>query len=217
METCQPGLKEVFDSEISRRLGILFIKTDAVDLGITEEIIAYAAERVEKQGVGKLNGVYLLETLPCELIPMLYPKLSPDGYEIVADYLCEGNCVMATFKGNGSTDMRQLMNQIKGRRMRDWTLEELNGKMGLNDSVRGMLPVPGTTDKYADAMVKLKAQKTNPALRFTDEEFRVYCRNLIHSPDDLQETIGLLNLLSKVQLRENLSPKLLSMYKEINK
>ena len=50
-----------------------------------------------------------------------------------------------------------------------------------------------------------------------NEEFKVYCRNLIHSPDDLQETLGLLNLLGEGQLKENLSPKLLSMYKEIVK
>lgn len=205
----------VLDFELTHKTGVILIKPDAVELGIAEDIIDYANERVEAQRAGSLEGVYLIDRIGCKDIPSLYPNLSPDGYGMVENYLCTGSSVMAVFRGTGHVNMRELMLDIKGKRMRDWTLEELEGKMGMKDSIRGMLPVPGTISEYADAVAKLKAQKSDPSLRFTDEEFKVYCKNLIHSPDDLYETVGVLSLLSKDQLRESLSPKGYLIYKEL--
>jgi hypothetical protein len=217
MERSLPTLEDIFDRELAMKAGFLLIKPDAVQLGVAEYIIDYAAQRVEKEKAGKLSGVYILNPLRTEQVPLLYPQMTSDTFPRVANYLGEENSVMAVFKGNGLVDMRMLMLKIRGRGMHNWSMEELNGSIGLEDSVRGMLPVPGTTNLYFDVINKLKAKKCDSTLKLTSDELIIFCRNLVHSPGDYEETLGILGLLNITQLKENIPSKLLTFYREIRK
>ena len=64
----------------------------------------------------------------------------------------------------------------------------------LNGSIRDLLPVPGEEDAYRALLSTILAKKADPSIRFSDEEYRFYAQNLIHSPDNEIELKGLFKL-----------------------
>lgn len=179
-------------------IGACLVKPDAVELGVAEYILAHIAHALAIKKAGEMTLVSVIDKLPFEKVPALYPKLDADGYEIVRDYLCAGTCVLAFYKGNGVG--KELL-AMKGKRMGDWSLDELDGSIGWKEGIRCAMPLPGTTKEYQPIVERIRARRLGQPSRFTDDEFRVYCRNLIHTPDDDQELLGLLSLLSKEERR----------------
>jgi len=90
------------------------------------------------------------------------------------------------------------------KRVVERTDDELDNIQGIGTGIRDMIPIPGTRQRYKPVFEKLKESHNNPDVVFTEEEFRIYCRNLIHIPDNLQETCALLGLLNEQELKENL-------------
>lgn len=192
-------------SRLQTKLGAMLIKPDAVNLGVAEPIIAHVSKKLYEEQIGTISGVYLIDGIPISMVPILYPSLPVDGCETVSQYLSDGMCVLAFFEGSGNVDMWAEMTKLKGRRMNDWSIEELGGAVGLNNFIRAMLPVPGTRDKYFPVIDKIILKKRDKSARFTDAEFQIYCRNLVHTPDNIDEFCGLLELISDEQKRELLT------------
>lgn len=189
------------------QIGAMMLKSDAVNLGVTESLIHHVAEYFYHKRAAKLSGVYLIKKIKPEIVPSLYPNLDRDGHEIVTRYLSQGSVVLAFFQGNGSLDMWNEITMLKGKRMNDWDLGELNGALGLKDGMRCIMPVPSTREVYQPVMERIRRKRTDANERFTTDEFETYCQNLVHSPDDLAEFQGLLGLLNKKQRKEVLCQK----------
>lgn len=194
----------LMNNDLSKHVAAMLIKPDAVDLDITEFLIEHVAGLMKQRCNAELEGVHVIESLKEQDIAILYPSLDRDGIEIVRSYLSSGLSVLVTFRGDGTKDLWSGLKQIKGPRMIDWDEEELSGSLGINNFVRAMIPVPGTLGEYEPVLEKIRLKKSDPSARFTDKEFRVYCRNLIHTPDNRQELLGLLSLLDKTSLRTTL-------------
>lgn len=192
-----------YEREFRTRLGIMVIKPDAVQLGIGEELIYYITTKLYESNAGVLNGAYIVQ-INRDYIPSLYPNLGREVGEIVRDYLSEDISIIATFKGNRSQDIWGELHQMKGTRLMDRSEEQLNQPMGIKTGIRDIIPVPSTRNRFQEAFEKLKLRIIDKTIPFTDPEYKVYCRNLIHTPDDLREGIALLNILDRDQIKENI-------------
>jgi len=62
-------------------------------------------------------------------------------------------------------------------------------------SIRDLLPLPADENKYRALMPSLFRRKTDPTHKFTPDEYTYYSRNLIHSPDNMIELKGLLDIV----------------------
>lgn len=192
--------------------GVALIKPDAVELGITEELLAFMSDKIHQAEAGEIRGVYPVQLTPSN-VAKLYPNLHPSFYPQTEKYMVQGPSVLAVFRGNGENNLTSLVKSIKGRRPSDWSKSEIQHSPGLEFGIRCIIPVPGTGKEYAAIKERLIKKTVNPQERFSDEEFSIYVKNLIHSPDDFQEITGLMSLLSQDQLKENFSGKEIGLIK----
>ena len=197
---------KLLQEEFIHKFGVVLIKPDAVELGVDDYIIGRFTQELYEGGIGVLQGVYEVNVKKID-IPLIYPSMSKEDYLAVESYLTEGPSVLFTYTGSGRFNLQDRINNIKGKRLGDSSLEELDGKNGFGNSIRGMLPVPGTIKQFEPVVRRIKLKKNDPSIRFSDAEYHIYSKNLVHSPNDYLETFGLLCLLSAQQLREVLSSK----------
>lgn len=185
-------------------LGLFLVKPDAIKLGIAEEIINYAIEQVHDNQKGEINGIYIVQ-LGKDDVPKVYSTVKREIGEVLIDYLTEDVSVLVTFKGNKKDDLWEFLRNMRGKRLMDRTEEELDNSGGIQTGIRDILPVPSTRQLYRNAFEKLKLRRKDSTIPFTDEEYRVYCRNLVHAPDDLREGCALLKLINQEELEQNLT------------
>ncbi len=202
---------ELLEEEFVHRFGVVLIKPDAIALGVDEFIIGRLTQELYESKTGILQGVYEVGVKKMD-IPYIYPSIPKEDYAVIEDYLSEGSSILLTYRGSGRSNLQDRINEIKGKRLGDWSIEELEGANGFGNSIRGMIPVPGTIEQFEPVIKRIKLKKIDPSIRFSDAEYRIYCRNLIHSPNDCLETLSLLRLLSQQQLIEVLSPRQYLMY-----
>lgn len=188
-------LKNDSEEFLRRNTGLVFIKPDAVQLGVAEEIIDYIATRVYVEGMGILDKVCIIQ-LKSEDVLAIYPEITDRAVETVTDYLTEDVSILVTFKGNQKDDIWQFLEDLRGKRLLDRTFEELENAGGIKTGVRDIIPIAGTRDLYKGVFDKLKLRQLGKEPSFTDGEFKIYCRNLIHIPDRVTEAVALLKLLT---------------------
>jgi nucleoside diphosphate kinase len=196
------------ENYLKTKLGLLLIKPDAVQLGIVEEIIDFVTHEAHFSKTAQLNGVYIINLQKPD-IPLIYASVQTGVGEILKEYMTENICVLVTFKGNKRVDLWKFLHDIRGKRLMDRTPEELQQGISKINGIRDWIPLPSTRKSYENAFQKLEkrfiAGDKSKDIPFTDEEYRIYCRNLVHVPDNLQEVFALLQLLERREIEENLT------------
>lgn len=188
---------------LQKHVGLMLIKPDAINLGIGEDIINHVTQIMYPNA--NLTGVYIIDNITVEQIPIIYPELPSDGYEIVYEYLTSGPCILFGFTSdNEESNLLNTMKKIKGPRLIDWRDEYFEYRPGITSFIRATIPVPGTEMLYKRVIEKILLKRNDPTIRFTDDEFKIYCQNLVHSPDNFKEMFGLLSLVSENEKKEML-------------
>lgn len=194
--------REIHDYMLSREpgpagrsYGAVLLKPDAIE---NNQVTIIKEKIVE--GVTRFSGKIVLERLfdglTFEQVKAMYPSLSGQDLDDTTKYLASGRSLGLVIQADiGQDEMLQEVGAIKGPRVGDRTEERLLEGRKLDGSVRDLLPLPGDEDKYRALLPTLFRRKIEPSHRFTTEEYAYYSQNLIHSPDNVIELKGLLNVL----------------------
>jgi len=190
---------------LSAQTGALLAKPDAVQLGIAEELIYEAQSRLLKENI-ELTCLAVL-TISEEAGPTLYPSMNDSKRTyVMKEYLTQGESIMAIFQGGPSTNVTEKLLQIRGKQIFEYSVEELAAMpYGLQDSLRGIIPVPGTSESYRPVIERLISDRlglTEPLK--SREAYRGGYLNLVHTPSDPLELCGLLSIMPTDLLREAL-------------
>lgn len=179
----------------SRSYGAVLLKPDAIENNQVAIIKAKIIEGVARFS-GKVVMERLFEGLTFEQVRIMYPSLSGQDLEETAIYLAGGRSLGLVIQGDISQDrMLHEVDAIKGPRVGDRTEARLLEGRRLVGSVRDLLPLPGDEEKYRALLPALFRRRIETGHRFTDEEYAYYSRNLIHSPDNVIELQGLLDVM----------------------
>lgn len=128
-------------------------------------------------------------------VEMMYPLLKGRDLQEAKDYLVGGEMIILIIESDlPAPELFRRISKIKGPRLIDRSYERLMEGRILNGSLRDLLPVPGEEDLYRAIIPAILAKKANASVRFSDEEYKYYAQNLVHSPDnefELQELFQL--------------------------
>jgi hypothetical protein len=128
-------------------------------------------------------------------VEAMYPLLRERELLDVKDYLVGGDITILIIQATiPASELFHRINALKGPRLIDRSYERLMEGRILDGSIRDLLPVPGEENAYKAILPTIFSKKSNPAVRFTDEEYRFYAQNLVHSPDNEVELEGLFKL-----------------------
>jgi nucleoside diphosphate kinase len=188
------GPSEQGFSDIRIKLGFIMFKPDAVAQDLIEYLVEHTRQEMLKHAVGDLYGVHIVK-IDRNQAPEVYPDLDMEGNETVYQYISSDNSVLVSIAGFGKKDVWAELKALKGRRLSDWTENELREGVGLQQFIRGMIPTVGNRDKFKPIIDKLLAKKQDSRIKFTQDEFDLYCQNLVHTPDTMNEFIALRNLI----------------------
>jgi hypothetical protein len=194
---------ERYEAYLRTTLGLLLIKPDALALGVEDYIIHYVDESLRNEKAGSLNGVYIIQIKDKD-VRNIYATVKRPLSPVLKAYLTEDVSVLVTFKGDGKKDIWQKVSQLKGKRLLDRSENELDNGMGWLKGIRNAIPIPGTRELYVPVFERVKQIQKDPKVRFTEEEYNQFSRNLVHTPDDLVEAFALLSLLNKNDIDDNL-------------
>ncbi len=183
--------------QMQEHIGFIVMKPDAIELGVAEELIGMATEKLLQEGIHLLHGEVI--TIESEVqLRLLYPHIDEaDFWRHMKDYFL-GNLVAVTvYYSHEPTHIERTIKNIKGPRPRDWEITQLEGARSIDDFLRALIPVPGTEQVVKPLLEKiLESKRRNGIFEFTDAEFAIYSRNLVHSPEGEDEYQGMLKLLS---------------------
>lgn len=174
--------------------GSLVIKPDAIrknqlDIIMTKILsgIANFAGRIVAQK--QLKVVSEIE------VEKMYPLLKGRDLQEAKDYLVGGEMIILIIESDlPAPELFRSISKIKGPRLIDRSYERLMEGRILNGSLRDLLPIPGEEDLYRAIIPMILAKKADASVRFSDEEYKYYAQNLVHSPDnefELQELFQL--------------------------
>lgn len=179
---------------VGKSYGGLVIKPDAIRKQQKDLILAkiYAA-------LAGFNGRIVAQKQLLAIsetdVEAMYPLLRGRELHEVKEYLVGGEVVILIIEANIPTfDLFRQINKIKGQRLIDRSYERLMEGRILDGNIRDLLPIPGEEEEYKAILPTILSKKADPAVRFSDEEYRFYAQNLIHSPDNEIELQGLLKL-----------------------
>jgi len=134
-------------------------------------------------------------------VETMYPLLKGRELQEIKDYLIGGEIIILIIEADLSMpELFKCISDIKGPRLIDRSYERLMEGRTLDGSLRDLLPVPGEEDSYKTILPTVLAKKADSSIRFSDEEYKYYAQNLVHSPDNEVELQGLFRLA-------NFSPK----------
>lgn len=174
--------------------GSLVIKPDAVrkkqlDIIMTKILSGLASFNGHIVAQKQLKVVSEIE------VEKMYPLLKGRDLQEAKDYLVGGEMIILIIESDlPAPELFLRISKIKGPRLIDRSYERLMEGRILNGSLRDLLPVPGEEDLYRAIIPAVLAKKADSSVRFSDEEYKYYAQNLVHSPDnefELQELFQL--------------------------
>jgi len=176
--------------ECGKEYGLMLIKPDAVEKDLTESLISHILSTPTLDQKVTLENVIVLNPLtdPTDLA-LVYPNMEPAYMEASIHLFSSGRSVLVVVKGVG-VDMDEEFRKIKGKISGDL------GRYGLNDGIRAIIPTVGEKD----AFLKLRDKKKR-GIQLDTEDYYALVRNLVHTPDTVQEKIGLIHLANKYHER----------------
>lgn len=134
-------------------------------------------------------------------VEKMYPLLKGRDLQEAKDYLVGGEMIILIIESDlPAPELFKCISKMKGPRLIDRSYERLMEGRILNGSLRDLLPVPGEEDLYRAIIPVILAKKADASVRFSDEEYKYYAQNLVHSPDnefELQELFELAGFFSK--------------------
>ncbi len=172
-------------------MGGIMLKPDALqaaDLPIIKEkirksIIDAGGRIIIDQRIDKLQN---------EEIDEIYPLLDQSDIADVRKYLQSGpiEIIIVELPCDPYETFR-IVNGVKGARVGDRSIDRLAEGRILNGAVRDLLPLPGDEERYKRLIPTILEKRTNPNVRFSDEDYSYYVQNLMHTPDNTVELSGL--------------------------
>ncbi len=178
-----------------RAVGAILLKPDALDRNQVGAIKEILRSKIAKFG-GKIVFEKLLRGLTYDQVVEVYPALSGEDLRDAAEYLGSGPNLGIVIEGPlDAAGVMKKINDIKGPRVGDRSIERLLEGRITDGTLRDLLPVPGDESLYHDLLPKILERKANPDVRFTKDQYAYYSRNLVHSPDNAIELRGLLNVI----------------------
>ncbi|RWZ78229.1 MAG: hypothetical protein EOT05_00465 [Candidatus Microsaccharimonas sossegonensis] len=178
-----------------RAVGAILLKPDALDRNQVGAIKEILRSKIAKFG-GKIVFEKLLSGLTYSQVVEVYPALSGEDLRDAAEYLASGPNLGIVIEGPlDEAGVMKEINEIKGPRVGDRSIERLLKGRITDGTLRDLLPVPGDESLYQDLLPTILERKTNPDVRFTKNQYVYYSRNLVHSPDNAIELRGLLNAI----------------------
>lgn len=175
--------------------GSLVIKPDAISKKQLDIIMAKIYS-----GIATFNGRIVarksLKPVTDANIEIIYPLLQGRDLQEVKDYLIGNEIIILIIEADLSTpELFKRINKIKGPRLFDRSYERLMEGRILNGGIRDLLPIPGEENLYRAIIPTILAKKADSSVRFSDEDYKYYAQNLIHSPDNEIELQGLFQLV----------------------
>ena len=176
--------------------GSLVIKPDAIkknqlDIIMTKihsGITSFDGHIVAEKKINKLSDTD---------VEIMYPLLKGRELQEVKDYLTGEEILIFIIEANlPPSELFKHISTIKGPRLMDRCYERLMEGRILNGSIRDLLPIPGEENLYRAIIPTILAKKGNSSIRFSDEDYKYYAQNLVHSPDNEIELQGLFQLVS---------------------
>ena len=178
-----------------RAVGAILLKPDALERNQVGAIKEILRSKIAKFG-GKIVFEKLLGALTYSQVVEVYPALSGEDLRDAAEYLASGPNLGIVIEGPlDETGVMKEINDIKGPRVGDRSIERLLEGRVTDRTLRDLLPVPGDESLYQDLLPTILERKANPDIRFSKDQYAYYSRNLVHSPDNAIELRGLLNVI----------------------
>lgn len=177
---------ETSESILRERLGIALIKPDAVELGIAEYIIDFLNYKMITLAEAELSGVFIISDLDYEIVRKIYPKSPEHKISTVFEQFRGHEGLIIIYKGYGhKQDLWKLLRELRGESL--FYRTEVGIERG---GIRGIIPVPSTGDNF-----RVIQNKLNRGEELTRDELRTYHANLMHTPENFDEFLGLASLI----------------------
>jgi nucleoside diphosphate kinase len=174
--------------------GSLVIKPDAIKKKQLDIILTKIYSGISNIG-GRISAQKTLKSVTDTEVEIMYPLLTGRELQEVKDYLVGNKMIIFIIEARvTASEMFKFISKIKGPRLIDRSYERLMEGRILNGSIRDLLPVPGEESQYKAIIPKIVAKKANSSIRFSDEDYKYYAQNLVHSPDNEIELNGLFQL-----------------------
>ncbi len=178
-----------------KAVGAILLKPDALDRNQVGAIKEILRSKIAKFG-GKIIFEKLLDGLSYSQVVEIYPGLSGEDLHDASKYLASGPNLGIVIEGPlDEAGVMKEINDIKGPRVGDRSIERLLEGRITDGTLRDLLPIPGDESLYQDLLPTILERKANPDVRFTKDQYAYYSRNLVHSPDNAIELRGLLNVI----------------------
>lgn len=187
-------------SELEKRdvsMGGILLKPDALTSGQLDEIRSKIETKIS-ENKGRIVIEEEINSLTCDQIETIYPLISSDDLRDVSDYLQSGKVIIMLVElPCGPYEVFKIINSIKGQRIGDRSIERLYEGRITDGAVRDLLPLPGDEDRYEKLIGTILRRRSNPSVRFSDDDYSYYSRNLMHTPDNSIEFQALADVVTK--------------------
>ncbi|HXH26627.1 MAG TPA: hypothetical protein VNG90_01910 [Candidatus Acidoferrum sp.] len=191
-----PGHTNVSDSGTHKSYNAFVIKPDAIRKGQLE--IVMAKIRAGIRDFGQIVATRVLKPITECDVETMYPLLHPDGLQKAKNWLVGGEMIILIIESHlPSAELFSRVSDIKGPRLIDWSAERLRRGRILDGSLRDLLPPPGEEEIYAKVVELILAKREDPTIQFLGEQkalYTFYAQNLVHTPDNERELLGLFQL-----------------------
>src|SRR5690606_25843451 len=193
-------VEQDFEKLIASKYGLVIIKPDAIEDDIFEYIIDFLATQLHNNFNIEFTGIFPVRITAQDVLA-LYPKKSPELLTKFGDYLTSSESLVMCFRGDGAVNIWEVLNKLKGVSIKDRPMDALEdgSNLGIESGVRGLIPLPHKREAYRAIFDKI-IQSGGDNFMLDMDLFNLYMRNLIHSPDDIDDFSSLLNLLTKEQI-----------------
>jgi hypothetical protein len=174
--------------------GSLVIKPDAIRKKQLDILMSKIYNGITGFG-GRIVARKTLRTVTDSDVEVMYPLLKGRELREAKDNLVGGEMIILIIESDlPAPELFRRISNIKGPRLIDRSYERLMEGRILDGSLRDLLPIPGEEDFYRAILSTILAKKANSAIRFSDEDYKYYAQNLVHSPDNEIELQGLFQL-----------------------
>lgn len=190
------GDEEQESDLLKKRCGLLMIKPDAINLGVEEYVIAEFCSRL--QGKASLDLVEVITITSEKQVQNIYPHASQNLLSFIVPNLLNQRVILVSFNCKSNTNLWKDLSAIKGPNPKRWSVAMHEGDTRPHFFIRGWLPVPGSSPVWKKIIAKIKGGD-----ELTQQEYLIYCQNLVHTPDTIQEFEGLLSLSSGLSPRRH--------------
>lgn len=178
---------ETQNPNINNKFGLILISHDAIDLGVTEEVVARMLEGLKEKSPGvELAGATILEGMTPSQVQLVYPDLKREFLDAFTKTLGDNPSVLIAFE---QTDPETFdfnfikeINSVKGKIKRHKTSD---GKGGWGKSIRSAIPLPSDRERYEEMDRKLDQGS------LSEDDYVKLTHHLVHSPDNEAELAGL--------------------------